>query len=139
MIRIPFFLVLTSILFVALSVSIDYLRENLDEAPIRIHAASLEGTSLKQGESLRIVLSVQRNRQCHTVVARYVHSVNGDVVVYREAIGGDAPIGLSRYAFTFPLPDSIALGKYTFKGVVASTCGTRRYIEVTPPLAFTVS
>lgn len=139
MVRIPVFLVLTGVIFAAIMVGTEWLREHFDVAPIRILSGFAENNTLKPGEPLRVVLSVQRDRLCHTVVGRYVHSANGDVIVYRESLGGDAPIGVSRYAFNFPLPEGISPGKYTFKGVVASTCGLRRYVEITPALPFTVS
>ena len=139
MVRIPVFLVLTGLIFAAISVAIDYARERFDSAPIQILSGHLEKTALARGDSLRVVLMVKRTRLCHTAVARYIHSSNGDVIAYHESIGGDAPVGTTRYAFTFPLPETIAPGRYGFKGVVASTCGMRRYIEVTPSLHFSVS
>lgn len=137
-VRIPVFFSLVVVLFFALSYGIDWLKEHYDVAPITISGGQLDKAVLAPGEPLRISLTVTRERLCHTVVARYVHSATGDVVAYQESIGGDAPIGTTRYAFLFNLPAGIKPGRYTFKGVVASTCGIRRYIETTPTFPFVV-
>lgn len=135
-----FWLILVSFfLFWAFSYAVDKVKDYFDSAPITIESGFTETPVLKPGEPLRIALVVTRNRTCHTAVARYVHSANGDVVAYQELIGGDAPIGTSRYAFSFALPAGIKPGKYTFKGVVSSSCGERRHVETTRAIPFSVS
>lgn len=140
MIKVPVFLVLVGVIFAALNYVIGFAVDYFDEPPIRILAGEIEGPKNAQsGGQLRIKLVIHRDRLCHTVVARYIHSPAGDVVMYQESIGGDAPIGTSRYAFTYPVPPGLSPGRYTFKGVINSTCGSRRYVETTPPLTFTIS